>query len=57
MGRWIALVLMVSCSGAEPFDCAEVAIGTSGGGVDDCDRQACQSCVDACGADCVVLRR
>lgn len=56
MIRWIALVVAsAGCSGAEPFDCGEVAISTTGGAADDCDLQACQACVDACGGDCVVL--
>jgi hypothetical protein len=39
----------------EPFDCEEVAIGTSSGAPDACDVAACTSCVDTCGGDCAIL--
>lgn len=56
MARWMWVVSgLVACSGSEPVDCSTVAIATTGGAVDDCDRQACQACVDTCGGDCVIL--
>jgi hypothetical protein len=41
--------------GGDELDCGELAIRTTSGDADPCDVDACQSCVDTCGGDCMVL--
>lgn len=53
------LLTLLACPAPGPdsgasFDCAEVAL-RDGDGPDACDLPACQHCVDACGADCMIL--
>ena len=49
-----------TCTGSddphvETFDCEQVAIQRPDGTPDVCDLAACESCVDTCGGDCMVL--
>jgi hypothetical protein len=63
--RILSLLLVASCTlhlpdlpdpSAPPvFDCEKVALADGLGDPDPCDVAACQACVDACGAECVVL--
>ena len=64
--RILPVLLLASCTlrmpsgvpavaGPPPFDCEKVALEDGLGDPDPCDVDACQACVDACGADCAVL--
>ena len=59
MRAWLPL-LALTLSACEPdkagtFNCDEVAMRDDAGDPDPCDVDACQACVDECGAECAIL--